>query len=472
MKIFSILKKDLLILLRNRAEMAVLFLMPLAFILPISFALGAGDGYGINRGNRMINLPVVDYDQGPRGQTLQTSIGESLRLEKEFEPGLIQDLDLDEDSDCVPPMPDPTPSPTVGETPTGTETAAAETPTATEIAVTPTIESSPVAEEILISSPACIEKAGRAMLQRSWRSAILIIPAGFSSAVDGGKPVELTLLYDPAGDSIELQQIEGVLKGATIKISLQNQVDGGVGQLNDLAILAPNEVRQSISRQTGGPALPNQQAALRLVKTSPENFKARPFPDTYQQTIPGYTVMFVFFIITTLTSSIHAERLLGTFRRLLSAPVSRAELLGGKMLVSMIIGLAQVFILFAVGALLFRLNLGNDPLAFFLLTVVLVATATTLGLAVSTTRVRGGSAAVPLIISALLGGCMFPLDMMPTFLRSLSVLVPHRWALTGYQNLLVRGVGLQEVFPQIAVLTVFAAIFFLIALLRFDFERD
>jgi len=88
MKIFSILKKDLLILLRDRAEMAVLFLMPLAFILPISFALGAGDGYGINSDNRMIALPVVDYDLGPRAQALQTSIGESLRLEKELDPGL------------------------------------------------------------------------------------------------------------------------------------------------------------------------------------------------------------------------------------------------------------------------------------------------------------------------------------------------------------------------------------------------
>lgn len=472
MKIFSILKKDLLILVRNRAEMAVLFLMPLAFILPISFALGAGDGYGINSDNQMINLPVVDYDRGPRAQALQTSIGESLRLEKELEPGLIQNLDLEDDADCALPVPEPTPSPTAGETPTADPTAAVTgTPAVSESEVTATVESTPVEEEIFITNPACVEKAGRAMLRRSWRSAILIIPEGFSDAVDSGEQVEVALLYDPAGDSIEMQQIEGVLKGAAIKISLQNQVDEGISQLNDLALLGSNEIRRSIQQQTGGPTLSNQQAALRIVKVPPENFKARPVPDTYQQTIPGYTVMFVFFIITTLTSSIYQERLLGTFRRLLSAPVSRAELLGGKLLASMSIGLAQVFILFAIGVLIFKLNLGSDPLAFFLLTVALVAAANTLGLAVSTTRVRGGAVAVPLIVSALLGGSMFPLDLMPSFLRSLSVLMPHYWAITGYQNLMVRGMGLQEVFAQIAALVVFAAIFFLIALLRFDFEK-
>jgi ABC-type multidrug transport system permease subunit len=65
---------------------------------------------------------------------------------------------------------------------------------------------------------------------------------------------------------------------------------------------------------------------------------------------------------------------------------------------------------------------------------------------------------------------MFPLDLMPPFLRTISYLVPHSWALAGYQNLLVRGQGLEQVLPQVAVLLLFAALFFLIAIRRFDFE--
>ena len=180
--------------------------------------------------------------------------------------------------------------------------------------------------------------------------------------------------------------------------------------------------------------------------------------------------MYVFFIIASMTVSIRDEKLNGTFRRLLSAPDSRSEILGGKKLATMLVGFIQVMILFLVGALVFRLGLGKDPLAFLVLTGTLVAAAAAMGLAASTTRLQGAALAAPLIIGALLGGCMFPLDLMPPFLRAFSYAVPHSWALNGYQNLMVRGQGLQEILPQVGVLLAFAAVFFMIAVLRFRFE--
>ncbi len=432
MKLFAVLRKDLQILLRNRSEMLVLFLMPLAFIIPISLALGSGDGYGLSRDNQMILLPVVDNDHGPHAQQLLTSIGESLRLEKDYGPELIQQLGLAEDPICA-----------------SNET------------------------NNLVDNPACIEQAGRAMLNKSWRSTMLVIPEGFSKSIDAGETVNVQLIYDPAGDATRMQQVEGVVKGATIKLSLQNQVGNELTQLNDLTAFAPPAMRQAINEQTSTPQPASQQKpALSLVKSAPSNFQARVEPDTYQQTIPGYTVMYVFFIITSLTSSIHAERLNGTFRRLLSTPASRAELLGGKLLATGLVGLAQVLILFGVGALLFKLNLGSDPLAFLLLSVALVTVAATLGLAASTLAIHGGALAAPLVIGALLGGCMFPLDLMPSFLRTLSYLVPQSWALNGYQNLMVRGQGLAGVFPQVVILFAFALLFFLFAVRRFDFESQ
>jgi ABC-2 type transport system permease protein len=433
MKLFSILKKDLLILVRSRAEMLVLFLMPLAFILPISFALGSGDGYGIGRSNQMVRLPVVNLDGGPHAQVLMSAVGESLRLEIEFDAVFIRQLALDKDPACAPVMQANDDAP-------------------------------------ILSSAACSDKAARAMLQRGWRSAILIIPAGFSQAVDDGEQAAVELLYDPTADSIAMQQIEGVVRGATIKVSLQNQVGRGLAQLNDLTLFAPPNVRQTVEEQPAQSLAPARNPALRLVKVAPENYRANRTPDTYQQTIPGYAVMYVFFIVTTLSASIHQEKVHGTFRRLLTTPVGRAEMLAGKMLATMTVGLVQVIVLFIVGAVFFRLGLGRDPIAFLLLTVVLVATAAAIGLAVSTTRMRGAGVGALLVISAVIGGCMFPLDLMPAFLRNLSYIVPHSWALIGYQNLLVRDQGIQEVMPQIGALLGFALLFFLIAVRRFDFE--
>jgi ABC-2 type transport system permease protein len=431
MKLFSILKKDLLILVRNRAEMLVLFLMPLAFILPISFALGSGDGYGIRSGNEMARLPVVNLDGGPHAQVLLGAVGESLRLETEFNANVIRDLSLEKDPACAQMFQ------------ASTETSSA-------------------------SSTACSDKAARAMLQFGRRAAVLIIPAGFSEAVEDGEQVTVELLYNPSGDPIALQQIEGVVHGATIKVSLQKQVNRGLSQLNDLTLFAPTSVRDTVEQQSAAPIAPARDPALRLVKVAPKNYQANRTPDTYQQTIPGYAVMYVFFIVTTMAASIHQEKVQGTFRRLLTTPVGRAEMLAGKMMAAMTIGLAQVFVMFIIGAVFFRLGLGRDPIAFLLLTIVLAATAASIGLALSTTRMRGVGAL--LVISAVIGGCMFPLDLMPNFLRNLSYFVPHSWALIGYQNLLVRGHGIQEVLPQIGALLGFALLFFLIAVRRFDFE--
>ena len=83
---------------------------------------------------------------------------------------------------------------------------------------------------------------------------------------------------------------------------------------------------------------------------------------------------------------------------------------------------------------------------------------------------QGAGLAAPLIIGALLGGCMFPIDLMPPFLRSLSYAMPHSWALNGYLSLIVRGLGLQEILPQIGALLGFALVFFLIAVWRFRFD--
>jgi ABC-2 type transport system permease protein len=443
MRILSILRKDLLILLRDRAEMAVLFLMPLAFIIPISLALGKGDGYGINRNNKMIPIVVVNYDDGPRAESLITSIGESLAIEKEFDARTIKSVGLDQDANCMEYY--------------------------TAITAQSTAEQG-TGENPVQMPPACTEKIGHTLLQRSGRTAMLVIPEGFSTAVNAGQKAEVTMVYEPAGDPVRMQQVEGVVKGATIKLSLQNQLSNGLGQMSELTTFASANVRNAVEGEASSPVDLTRPPAIRIEKVPPANFSGRPTPDTYQQTIPGYAVMYVFFIITTMSASIRQEKLDGTFRRLLSSPVGRSEILGGKMLATMLVGLLQVLILFLFGAVFFQLGLGSDPLAFLLLTIALVAAASSIGLAASTTQLRGAGLGVPLVVAALLGGCMFPLDLMPPFLRTISYFVPHSWALAGYQNLLVRGQGLEQVLPQVAVLLLFTALFFLIAIRRFDFE--
>ena len=416
MQILSVLKKDLKLLLRDRGELAVLFLMPLAFVLPISFALGSGDGYGINR-DAGEQLPVVNYDGGDHAQALLDILESSFQVESDF-----------------------------------------------------TAEQAELAVDCPQTGPVCDERIATALVESSERTAALLIPSGFSAAIDAGQHVTLTMLYDPVADAADRQLFEGVIEGAAMQSSIENQISRGTGQFEDMLTFAPKEIRASIEEQrAAADAQEDQEPALSLVKVEPDSFALLQTPDTYQQTVPGYTVMYVFFIISYLSSAIQDEKQNGTFKRLLSLPVSRRSLLGGKLLTGLIIGLAQVAIIFGVGFFVFGLDLGQDLVALFLLSTSLVAAATAIGLAAATTN-AGSVLIAPVIVGALLGGCMFPIDLMPQYLRTISYVVPHSWAMTGYQNLLVRGQGLLQILPQIGVLWAFAVIFFVISARRFDYD--
>lgn len=417
---------DLRRLMKDRAELVTLFLLPLAFILPISFALGGGDGYGMTASNHRTELPLINYDTtGTYSVALATDLGESLTVEQTFSAGLRDRLALTNDPACADAL-----------------------------------------------SLACSEKTARELVKRSGRLGMVVIPAGFSAAIEQKQNTSLVFYYDPAGDATQRMQLEGVVKGTAAKISLKTQLSQSNEKMMSLSAFAPETFRQSLEQQASNPAPADQQPAISFTELTPSGYVQQSFPDTYQQTIPGYTVMYVFFLIAYLNASVREERHFGTFRRLFTAPINRSALLGGKLAAAIFIGMVQVTIMFGMGYLMFGLDLGRDWLALFLLTLALVTCATSIGLASGASRISSGILTAPLIIGALLGGCMFPVDLMPPFLRAIGQLMPHTHALVGYQNLMVRGYGLVEVLPQIGVLLLFAAIFFIYAVKRFDFLEE
>jgi ABC-2 type transport system permease protein len=421
-QLWRLIVNDFKLLLRDRGQLISLFLLPLAFILPVSFALGAGDGYGVKAGNNQQPMPLVNFDgDTPHAVDLIANLRKSLWIETSITPEYVANLGYTDFAACKQP------------------------------------------------SVKCDEALAIDLVKRSRRTVYLVIPAGFSQAIDARQNTTLTLVYDPIADVSVRMMLEGVVKGAATQISLQVQVQNGTSQLSNLTVLAPESLRGPLQTSAAATPAADQKPALQLVSTQPTSMLEIRTPDTYQQTIPGYTVQFVFFLIGYLTSAISAERRSGMYRRLLSMPVKPATLLAGKLISTLLIGLVQVGIMFLVGNLVFKLDLGRDFLALGLLTVMVVSAAVAIGLAASTSRISESVMIAPLIITALLGGCMFPIDLMPPFLRTISYFVPHSWALTGYQTLMVRQQGLLDILPQLGVLALFVLVFFTIAVRRFDF---
>jgi len=192
----------------------------------------------------------------------------------------------------------------------------------------------------------------------------------------------------------------------------------------------------------------------------------------YQEVIPSYTVMFVFFLVNVMARSFLQERELGTLRRLRIAPVSGPGLVAGKTLPFFIISLVQTALLFLAGRLLFAMSWG--PQSWMLLPVIAATSlaATGLGLVVAT-LVRSDAqvsayANIVVISMAGISGCFMPRDWLPAPMQTASLATPHAWALMSYEQLLRRPVpDLSAVWQYCGVMLLFAAGFFAFGCWRF-----
>jgi ABC-2 type transport system permease protein len=218
----------------------------------------------------------------------------------------------------------------------------------------------------------------------------------------------------------------------------------------------------------------DEETGVLFEQVTPSDYEIEVYPSSVTQNVPGYTIFGLFFIVQVLASSILHEKTDGTFRRLLVAPLPRPVLLLGKLLPYYLVNLVQVVLMFAIGVLVFDMTLGNNPLALVLVTLATAAAATGMGLLVAaigkTPEQISGVATLLAITLAAIGGMMVPTFAMPEAMQTISKISPHAWALVGFQDVIVRGLGTAAVMNEVSVLLGFAVVFFGIAAWRFRFE--
>ena len=187
--------------------------------------------------------------------------------------------------------------------------------------------------------------------------------------------------------------------------------------------------------------------------------------------IPGYLVMFVFFGAALGAESIVRERQNNTLERLMASSVRREAILGGIFTGTAAKGLIQISIFLVVGLLLFNMDMGNAPAAVVILSILMVivsaAFAIMLATLVKTQRSAGSIAVLASLVLAPVGGCWWPLFIMPEWMQALAKITPHGWATTGLNKVMLFGAEFGAVVPEMFVLLGFAAFFSIIAVWRF-----
>jgi ABC-2 type transport system permease protein len=197
-------------------------------------------------------------------------------------------------------------------------------------------------------------------------------------------------------------------------------------------------------------------------------------PMGFAQTSPGIGVMFTMFFIAYGGAAILLEREQGTLRRLLTMPVSKTAILGGKVLGIFIAGGVQFTIMVLAGIFLFGVDWGREPLALAVMIVSFVFCITCFSillaaLARSYAQIDALTTLIILPLSAL-GGAMWPIEIVPPFMQQIALFLPTGWAMRGFHDIITRGLGLADVLPEAGMLMSFGVVFLAIGVWRFKYE--
>lgn len=331
------------------------------------------------------------------------------------------------------------------------------------------------------------EKA-EALIRRGNYPLALSFGPGFSERILQARGVPesekgtVTLISDPVTNLQLLASVKGVIRStierrvlsATLPQRMRKAVENSVSEFPSGLSLSNQNMEKQFEKILEDTTQGNpDDSRVVFVSASPKGFSEGRRPTATEQNVPAYTIFGVFFIVLTLASSFLREKQDGTFQRILTAPLSKTALLIGKLLPYYVVNLIQIGLMFGVGVVLFGMKPGYLP-ALILVSMALAAAANGLGLLVAAlgkTEAQVNSLSVLLSVTlAALGGMMVPAFIMPGFMKTLSLFTPHAWALAGYHDVIIRGLGLREVLPETGVLLGFAALFFAGALWRFRFD--
>ncbi len=185
---------------------------------------------------------------------------------------------------------------------------------------------------------------------------------------------------------------------------------------------------------------------------------------------PSMAMLFLMYTVTSVGGrSILAEREEGTLSRMLTTPTGTAQVLGGKVLGIVLIGVVQVAILITASSLLFQLDWG-DPLAVIILIVAAVIGATGWGILLAAFASTPGQVSnigtAMMLTFGLLGGSFFGGVGFEGLLGMLSKVTPNAWAQEGFLTL-AQGGAMADIYEPIAGLLLMGGILFAIAVVIF-----
>jgi len=197
-------------------------------------------------------------------------------------------------------------------------------------------------------------------------------------------------------------------------------------------------------------------------------------PNSVQHNVPAWTMFAIFFIVLPLAGNIIKERDEGSVVRLKTMPGSYVTVMFSKIFIYLAVAMLQFILMLMVGIYLLpamglpQLEIGPHKIALIALAIASGLAATGFGVAIGTIATTHEQAstfgAVSIIIFAALGGIWVPVYIMPHTIRIISEFSPLYWGLNGFYDIFLRNGNIIAVLPEIFKLIFFFAVMLLIAI--------
>ena len=307
-----------------------------------------------------------------------------------------------------------------------------------------------VADYFTIAQPVGSEEELRDLIDRNAARAGLIIPPGYGRTLAGGQSAEVAFVLDgsdPTVASTALAAAQLVGQAQATKVSMERLQARG----QPVMTVQPIDVRTMVWFNPG------------LVSS--------------YYMVPAMIGIILQYLTTMLTAtSIVRERERGTIEQLIVTPLRAWELMIGKLTPYVLIAFLNTIEVLTIGVLLFHVPINGDLLLLLTLTGLFLVTTLGIGLLISSIANTQQEAMLTtmftLLPSIFLSGFFFPLAAMPVWLQIVSYAIPLRYFLIIVRGIVLKGVGLSAVWPEVVALSLFALVVMSAAVRRFRKSLD
>jgi len=312
------------------------------------------------------------------------------------------------------------------------------------------------------------------MVKETKIASMIYIPENFSDSIINNSDVNITIYKSSSNNSF---YIEELVKKITNQIDISSLTGHFVLKNIEKTIILNDLDKKKYFESSFNEALKeltlNNKVSVEyeILSVQKENLI---LPTGFNATSPGFGVMFVmmgaFFTAVVLAE----EREMNILSRLLTTPITKIVVLSGKLLGVFCVTIIQFLFIIFFGQFILGVNWGNSPLSVLLIAISFTLSAVGLGTILSSiVKTSAQASALTILISivtSMIGGAWWPIEIMPKYLQNIAKFTPQYWAINGFNKIILRGFGLKEIMPNFSILIIYAIVSLLIASIFFRYE--